>query len=204
MELFELKKRGRQIGADGEKSRELLLKIAAKQFALYGFHDTKISAIVKEANVTQPTFYLYFKSKEAIFQELIDLFKAKLHTQVEQSRLTSGIETTGLLQRIATNISLIFQLFQENEQVARIGFFLSADAIEIKEQMAKQIEENLAVEVENGYFHSNIDLSIVASAIVGVIEHLTLTKLWAGLKTPDELSQEITRLFLYGLIRENE
>ena len=135
---------------------------------------------------------------------MIDLFKAKLHTQVEHSRLTSGIETTGLLQRIATNISLIFQLFQENEQVARIGFFLSTDAIEIKEQMAKQIEENLAVEVENGYFHSNIDLSIVASAIVGVIEHLTLTKLWAGLKTPDELSQEITRLFLYGLIRENE
>lgn len=180
------------------------MKIAAKQFALHGFHDTKISAIVQEANVTQPTFYLYFKSKDAIFQELIDLFKAKLHTRVGQSRLTSGIEPTGLLQRIENNIASIFQLFQENEQVARIGFFLSEDAIEIKEQMAKQIEENLTVEVENGYFHSNIDLSVVASAIVGVIGHLTLTKLWAGLKTPDELSKEITRLFLYGLIRENQ
>lgn len=179
------------------------MNIAAQQFALYGFHDTKISSIVKAANVTQPTFYLYFKSKDAIFQELIDLFKAKLHTRVEQSRLTSGIEPAGLLQRIANNISLVFRLFQENEQVARIGFFLSENAIEIKEQMAKQIEENLAVEVENGYFHSNIDLSLVASAIVGVIGHLTLTKLWTGLKTPDELSQDITRLFLYGLIKED-
>jgi len=178
------------------------LKIAAKQFALYGFHDTKISAIVKEANVTQPTFYLYFKSKDAIFQELIDLFKAKLHTLVEQSKLASGIETSVLLQQIANNIALIFQLFQENEQVARIGFFLSEDAIELKEQMAKQIEENLTVEVTKGYFHSNIDLSIFASAIVGVIGHLTLTKLWTGLKTPEELSKEITRLFLYGLIKE--
>lgn len=179
------------------------MKIAAKQFALYGFHDTKISMIVKEANVTQPTFYLYFKSKEAIFQELIDLFKAKLHMRVEQSRLSSGIEAAGLLQRISNNIALIFQLFQENEQIARIGFFLSEDAIEIKKQMAKQIEENLTAEVEEGYFHSNVDLSIIASAIVGVIEHLTLTKLWAGLKTPEELSQDITRLFLYGLIRED-
>ncbi|GIO33497.1 MULTISPECIES: TetR/AcrR family transcriptional regulator [Paenibacillus] len=179
------------------------MKIAAKQFALYGFHDTKISAIVEEANVTQPTFYLYFKSKDAIFQELVDLFKAKLHERVEQSRLASGIETAGLLQRIANNIALIFQLFQENEQVARIGFFLSEDAVEIKERMAKQIEANLAAEVENGYFHADIDLSIVASAIVGVIGHLTLTKLWAGLKTPDELAQEVTRLFLYGLIREH-
>lgn len=179
------------------------MNIAANQFALYGFHDTKISAIVEEANVTQPTFYLYFKSKDAIFQELIDLFKAKLQQLVEQSRLASGMESAGLLQRIEHNIASIFQLFQVNEQVARIGFFLSEDAIEIKEQMAKQIEENLTVEVEDSYFHSNIDLSIVASALVGVIGHLTLTKLWTGLKTPNELSKEITRLFLYGLIREH-
>lgn len=199
-----MKKRGRQIGADGEKSRELLLKIAAKQFSLLGFHDTKISAIVKEANVTQPTFYLYFKSKDAIFQELIDLFKVELFTRVGQSRLPSGIDRSGLLQRITRNIALVFQIFQENEHVARIGFFLSADAIKIKEQMAKRIEENLAVEVENGYFDSTIDINLVATAIVGVIEHLTLTKLWAGLKTPEELSKEVTRLFLYGLIRENK
>lgn len=70
--------------------------------------------------------------------------------------------------------------------------------------MAKRIEENLAVEVENGYFDSTIDINLVATAIVGVIEHLTLTKLWAGLKTPEELSKEVTRLFLYGLIRENK
>ncbi|MFD0959974.1 TetR/AcrR family transcriptional regulator [Paenibacillus chungangensis] len=179
------------------------MNIAAKQFASYGYHDTKISAIVHEANVTQPTFYLYFKSKDAIFQELIGIFKDKLHNHVEQSRLSSGIETDDLLQRIATNISLIFHFFQENEQVARIGLFLSEEAIEIKKQMAKQIEDNLTVEAEDGYFHTNINLSIVASAIVGVIEHFTFMKLWTGLNTPEELSIEITKLFLYGLIKEN-
>lgn len=153
--------------------------------------------------MTQPTFYLYFKSKEAIFQELIHVFKTKLHERIEQSRLTSGIETSGLLQRIADNIASIFQLFQEEEEVARIGFFLSEDAAEIKAQMAEQIEQNLTVEVENGYFHANLDLSIVASAIVGAIERLTLSQLWTGLKTPDELAREITRLFLYGLIKDS-
>lgn len=201
--MCKLNKRGRKVGADGEKSRELLLNIAAEQFALYGFHDTKISTIVKEANVTQPTFYLYFKSKEAIFQELIDLFKTKLRLLVETSRLDSGIEQTGLLQRISQNISLIFQLFQENEQVARIGFFLSEDAMNIKEQMAKQIEENLTVEVSSGYFHTESNLNVVASAIVGVIGHLALTKLWTGLQTPAELAQEVTKLFLYGLIKKD-
>jgi len=177
------------------------LKIAAEQFALHGFHDTKISAIVKAANVTQPAFYLYFKSKEAIFQELIDLFKSKLHPRVEQSRLPSDSEKTELPERIGNNIASVFQVFQENEQIARIGFFLSEDAAEIKEQMAKQIEENLTAEVKNGFFDPDFDLSVVASAIVGVIGHLALTKLWTGLKTPDELSKEITKLFLYGLKR---
>ncbi|WP_060203958.1 TetR/AcrR family transcriptional regulator [Sporosarcina koreensis] len=192
--------RGRKKGADGEKSRELLMEIAAKQFALHGFHETKISTIVKEAHVTQPTFYLYFKSKEAIFQELVDMFKGKLHTLVEQSRLSSGIESAELQKRIANGLTAIFRLFQDNEQIARIGFFGSEESFDMKKKMAKQIEENLATEVENGYFHDNVDLNTVAIAIVGVIEHLTLTKLWKGINSPEELAEEMTKLFLYGLI----
>ncbi|MHA0856771.1 hypothetical protein [Paenibacillus sp. CMAA1364] len=65
--------------------------------------------------------------------------------------------------------------------------------------MAQQIQENFTVEVEDGHFHDDFDLSIVAESIVGVIEHLTVTKLWTGLNTPEELTKEITRIFLYGL-----
>lgn len=194
-----MKQRGRKKGADGEKSRELLLQIAAEEFALHGFHATKISMIVKRAGVTQPTFYLYFKSKDAIFQELVDLFKAKLSDLTIQSRLAPGIDSSLVKGRIYNGLHNIFQLFKENEEVARIGFISSEDAWEIKEKMTKQIEQNLTSEVKDGYFHSNIDLSTVASAIVGVIERLTLTKLWTGLKTPKELALEVTQLFLDGL-----
>lgn len=155
--------------------------------------------IVKEAHVTQPTFYLYFKSKDAIFQELVDMFKAKLYTLVEQSRLSAGIESAELQDRITSGITAIFRLFEDNEQIARIGFIVSEEAFDMKKKIAKQIEENLATEVENGYFHDDVDLNTVAVAIVGVIEHLTLTKLWTGLQSPEELAQEMTKLFLYGL-----
>ncbi|CAM5564813.1 TetR family transcriptional regulator OS=Lysinibacillus sphaericus OX=1421 GN=LS41612_19690 PE=4 SV=1 [Lysinibacillus sphaericus] len=39
-------------------------------FAERGYHATKISDIVKAADVTQPTFYLYFKSKESLYEDL--------------------------------------------------------------------------------------------------------------------------------------
>ncbi|WP_158233620.1 MULTISPECIES: TetR/AcrR family transcriptional regulator [unclassified Sporosarcina] len=197
--MFQLKNRGRQIGADGEKSRKLLLEIAAGQFALHGFHKTKISEIVKEANVTQPTFYLYFQSKDAVFQELIDMFKTKLQNQVAESRLPSDMDELGLKERIASGLRAVFELFQNDEEVARIGFIVSEEACDIKAQMAEQIEQNLIAEAELGYFHTNLDLGVAAAAMVGAIEHLAKTKLWAGTHTPEKLADEITKMFLYGL-----
>ncbi|ARK23101.1 hypothetical protein SporoP32a_06975 [Sporosarcina ureae] len=194
-----MNKRGRQVGADGEKSRKLLLEIAAQQFALHGFHKTKISEIVKEANVTQPTFYLYFKSKDAVFQELIQVFKEKLYNHVAQSKLPTDVAKEGLLSRIAYGLSRLFEFFKQNENVARIGFVVSEEAKDIKVQMALKIEENLIEEVENGYFTTDINLNLVATTMVGAIEHLSITKLWTGVHSPEELAQDFTSLFLCGL-----
>lgn len=197
--MNQLKQRGRQVGADGEKSRKLLLDIAASQFALQGFHKTKISEIVKEANVTQPTFYLYFKSKEAIFQELIEVFKEKLYNQVVQSKLPADIAEEGLMARIAYGVHKLFEFFKQNENIARIGFVVSEEAADIKIQMALRIEKNLMDEAANGYFPDNIDMNFVATTMVGSIEYLAITKLWTNKYTPEELAQKFTGLFLHGL-----
>lgn len=194
-----MKQRGRRKGSDGEKSRKRLLDIAAEEFAQYGFHATKISTIVKRADVTQPTFYLYFESKEAIYQELIDLFKKQLSTLTMESRLDAGIQTEELQQRIEEKIETVFQLFLDNEHIARIGFIASEDAIHIQQRMAEEIQHNLQLEVQEGYFRTDMDLPTVAMAIVGVIEHLTLTRLWTGDHTPQALATEVTQLFLDGL-----
>ena len=197
--MFQLKKRGRQVGADGEKSRKLLLEIAAKQFALHGFHKTKISEIVKEANVTQPTFYLYFKSKDAIFQELIDEFKEKLYAHVEESILPKQIAEDGLVARISYGSRGLFEFFQQNENLTRIGFIVSEEAANIKIQMALKIEENLLEESINGYFPNTSNMNFVATMMVGAIEHLAVTKLWTDAYTSEDLAHDFTCLFLYGL-----
>lgn len=197
--MFQLKRRGRQVGANGEESRKLLLNIAAAQFALHGFHKTKISEIVKEANVTQPTFYLYFKSKNAVFEELIDVFKEKLYNHVEGSLLPEEVIEEGLLERLAYGTRELFELFLENEDVARIGFVVAEEAADIKIKMAEQIEENLILEAKNGYFPTSINMNFVATTMVGAIEHLSITKLWTRMSTPEELANDFTSLFLNGL-----
>lgn len=195
--------RGRKKGSNGEQSRALLLSIAANEFAKHGYHDTKVSSIVKRAGLTQPTFYLYFQNKEAIFQELVELFRENLFSLTRKSRLEPGIELTSLSDRIAYGLAGIFIFFKENPDLTKIGFYESAIAEEIKKELAIQIEENLTSEVQNGYFSQAIDMCIFAESLVGIIERLTVTKLLPGLKEPNSLAEEIVDIFLNGIINKN-
>ncbi|OES44967.1 TetR/AcrR family transcriptional regulator [Domibacillus iocasae] len=194
--------RGRKKGSDGEASRALLLKIAADEFAENGYHETKISDIVKKAEVTQPTFYLYFKSKRAVFEELEDLFRSKLSELANDTRLDTGIDEESLPERIGDGLSAILRFFTQNRSLGRIGFFLSPSAGQLKEQIARKIEENLLAAANAGYFHVNFDMSIAANGLVGMIEQLTVSKLWTGQRSADELAKDIVSIVLYGLKKD--
>lgn len=194
-----MSKRGRKKGASGEQSRALLFNIAAEEFANNGFFETKISTIVKRAGVTQPTFYLYFKSKEGIYQELIDSFIKGLVNLTNESRLEPGINFSSLPKRISEGLTGVLTFFYENQNLTRIAFFNSLEAEEIKKQLAIQIRENLISEVNNGYFKTEMDMGLVAEILVGAIERLTITQLFPALKEPEEIASVITHLFLNGL-----
>ena len=132
--------RGRKKGASGEQSRALLLQIAAEEFAHKGYYETKISTLVKKAGLTQPTFYLYFKSKEAIYKELIDMFSQGLSDLATKSRLESGIDLNSLPLRISKVLTELFTYFSENQHAKTLlGLFNSLESEEIKKQLALQI-----------------------------------------------------------------
>ena len=54
-----------------EEMRAKILKESALYFARYGFADTKISDLAKHIGIGQGTIYLYFKSKEELFDEIV-------------------------------------------------------------------------------------------------------------------------------------
>jgi len=191
--------RGRKKGAIGEQSRELLLSIAKEEFALRGYHETKISGIVEKAGVTQPTFYLYFENKEALFQELVHLFRSRLSDYTQKSRLEPGIAKTLIRQRIVEGLTPFFRFFIEEPHLACIGFLFAPQASEIKDQLADEIRANLISEQQAGYFREDMDMGIVADSIVGMMERFIATQKARTYKKPEILADEIVRLFLYGI-----
>lgn len=58
----------------GDRSRRRILEAAERVFADLGFHAASIVKITEAAGLAQGTFYIYFESKQAVFEEvLLDL-----------------------------------------------------------------------------------------------------------------------------------
>ena len=73
----------------GEKY-EAILNAATKVFAQYGYHQTQVTKIAKEAQVADGTIYLYFKSKEDILISLFDEKMGGLLAAAEKGAGTAG------------------------------------------------------------------------------------------------------------------
>src|SRR5690606_14890523 len=57
--------------ARGTRTRERILAGATQVFAEHGYHDASIVKVTEAAEVAQGTFYLYFYSKQEVFEEVV-------------------------------------------------------------------------------------------------------------------------------------
>jgi AcrR family transcriptional regulator len=77
---------GRALSPRGTRTRQRLLEAAEAVFADHGYHDASVVKITEAAGVGQGTFYLYFASKQEVFDELVrDLNRRVRHAMKEGS-----------------------------------------------------------------------------------------------------------------------
>lgn len=184
--------RGRRVNSSGEKSKALLLEKAIEQFSANGYHQTKISDIVKAANLTQPTFYLYFHSKESLFKDLNVEFKKQLFDIFGNH--VKSVNSQDVREVIYSSLKEIFTYFSKNPNLTKIGFFESNEAEEVKSELSKQFIKILQSDFDVTS-SKDIDKSILAESLLGSIERLTLTNLLNNSNTPETLAKQITNIY---------
>lgn len=188
--------RGRKINSNGEKSKQLLLEKAVELFAERGYHATKISDIVKAADVTQPTFYLYFKSKESLYEDLNIQFQLGFYEIMDNhsEQAEKGLE--GFIHMLEHKLYLMFLYIIENPKLTKIGFFESKQSSSVKLQLTQQFIELVYRHDCDGLFKlQNIDIKIVADSFVGSFERLILTNLLEQKSKPCELARNLVHVF---------
>jgi len=89
----------------GERTRRRLLEIAIRRFADEGYRATSVSAVAREAGVTQAAVYAYFASKEALFEAAVDLDAAGLIAGA-RAELDESIPLVGLIPGLLLHLRL--------------------------------------------------------------------------------------------------
>jgi AcrR family transcriptional regulator len=83
----------RAMAVDKAERRAELLLAARDEFAERGFHDAKVDDIAARAGVAKGTFYLYFRDKRSVFEELVDGLFARLGGAILTVDVATDIES---------------------------------------------------------------------------------------------------------------
>jgi AcrR family transcriptional regulator len=76
---------------DAKAQRRQEILTAAKQaFAELGYHRASVSEIISRAGIARGTFYLYFNSKQGVFDSLLDEALADLRSRISRVDVSDG------------------------------------------------------------------------------------------------------------------
>jgi AcrR family transcriptional regulator len=98
--------------------RAQVLEVARRVFAERGYHATSVGDIIEAAGIARGTFYLYFVSKRAIFDELLDNLFGLLTAVLR--RVDVAPEAPPPLEQMRENIDRVLGVLDDNRDLTKI------------------------------------------------------------------------------------
>lgn len=113
-------------------TKEQILLSAKELISEKGYSNTKIEDITKNANLAKGTFYIYFKTKEDLFVEILSEYSEGLQS------FTNNIKLEGNLRKnIANFIKEIFNAAIDHENAVKILMIIISDVNIVKKIMTE-------------------------------------------------------------------
>jgi AcrR family transcriptional regulator len=186
---------GRPLSARGARTRQKLIDAAEQVFAELGYHDASIVKLTEAAGVGQGTFYLYFKGKKEIFDELV----LDLNHRVRQAMTEAAALGSTRAEKEQLGFAAFFRFTAEHPALYRIirqAEFVSPESLQhhyerLTSGYVSGLRQAMAAgEIEDG------DPEVLAWALMGIGELVGMRwVLWAGEdELPADVSAELNRI----------
>lgn len=190
---------GAALSAKGRRTRQRLLEAAEQVFADLGWETASIVKITETAGVSQGTFYRYFLSKQAIFDELV----ADLNRRVRHAMSEGAARGTTRVEAERYGFEAFFRFTADHPglyRVIRQAEFASPRALHLHyERIAEGYVEALDEAMESGEI-SQGDTEVLAYALMGIGELIGMRWiLWGDDGMPDRVIDEMMRFIARGL-----
>jgi AcrR family transcriptional regulator len=187
---------GKPLSKRGLDTRRRLLDAAETVFGDIGYPDASIVKITEAAGVAQGTFYLYFDSKQAVFDELVrDINQRVRHAMKEgssrgETRLESELYGFEAYFRFTAEHPALYRIIRQAE-------FVSPEMLRYHyDRLAAGYVEALRDAAAAGEIAADVDPEVTAWALMGLGELIGMRWiLWNGERElPAAVARELERI----------
>ena len=164
--------------------QEQILKAAKTIFAEKGFYEATISDIAREAQLSEPTIYEYFASKE----DLLFSIPAETSRKIKEFFDVNLGMFRGAVNKLRGIIYSLFWLHQNDPDYAAVSYlilkqsrkYMETESYEALRQRLRPLYEVIEEGIASGEFRKDFSPYLIRSVVLGAIEHLVTRKLLTG------------------------
>ncbi len=200
------------VGDRAKQERRRQIVAAAKAvFADAGYHGASIHAIIERAQIARGTFYLYFESKAAVFDSILDQAMSDLRARIKRIEVEDTSAPAPQVQ-LRDQVVAILEYIVGDRALATLllsaGHTPEAEASERLDQFFTEVRHLLERALETGIEiglvrRCNVELASAAllGMIRGVIEHVIRTAdRTEGALAVDDVVTEMLMVALRGVL----
>lgn len=191
---------GRLLSARGQRTRARILEAAEEVFGDLGYHEASIVKITEAAGVAQGTFYLYFASKQDVFEELVADLNRRVRRAMSEGAAAGGTRT----ERELGGFAAFFRFTAEHPALYRIirqAEFVSPAALQLHyDRIAAGYVQALRGAMDAGEIAVG-DPEVIAWMLMGIGEIVGMRWiLWGGHDSvPTEVLDQMSDFIVRGL-----
>jgi AcrR family transcriptional regulator len=179
--------------------RRQLLDVALEVFASRGYHTTSMNQVAEAAGVTKPVLYQHFRSKKALYHELLEDVSARLVDAIAKATT----EATGPRQQVEAGLRTYFRFVNENRAAFTLLFGGGNRRAGEFADAARRVEDTIAEVVAGLIDVPGLDgdqRRLLAHGVVGLTEGASRHWEANGYQPePDELARRMAELAWAGL-----
>jgi AcrR family transcriptional regulator len=154
-------------------TRQRLLAAALVVFEREGLADATIASITEEADVGFGTFYLYFETKEALFESVVREGFQELVQQLQEAIQQAGARSDDWREMIQRCVATYFQFAAGHRSLYRVMFAGREAGIGLRrwwrEPLAQQLTNWIRAAQQQGQIFTGYTPEIVAISLAAAL-----------------------------------
>ncbi len=191
-----------------QERRRQILTAAKAVFAEAGYHGASINAIIERAQIARGTFYLYFESKSAVFDSILDQAMTELRARIHRIEVDDPSAPAPQVQ-LRQQVLSTLEYFMGDRALATLlltsGSTPEAEASERLEAFFAEIRSLIARAMTTGMEIGLIrkcQPALVAAAMLGMIRGVIEHLIAQGPQPPvDDTVTEMITIALRGVLK---